>query len=115
MSVATASLDSQFSAFARYAEGSACSTDGERITLTNADIWLKQAKLLDGKLITLTDTGVCFYKMKKRTISYKEFLKFLEDLALTKKMDLSELKTKLCDCGLPGAEEKKPEKKKFGT
>lgn len=54
-------LEQQFANFSRFEDDR---SDGKTITLTNVDKWLKQAKLLDGRKITNTDTGVCFNKMK---------------------------------------------------
>lgn len=56
-----ANLEQQFQAFAKFGDSKA---DGKTITLTNIDKWLKQAKVVDGKKISTTDTGICFNKLK---------------------------------------------------
>ena len=39
---------------------------------------------------------------RSKTIDFKTFNKFLDELASAKKMDVSDLKSKLVECGLPG-------------
>lgn len=43
------------------------------------------------------------YVFRKRTINFSQYLKFLENLAEQKQIDLRDLKEKLADCGLPGS------------
>lgn len=38
---------------------------GDLITLSNSDRWWKQAKVIDGRRITTTDTGIYFRKIAK--------------------------------------------------
>ncbi|KAB0796792.1 hypothetical protein PPYR_10853 [Photinus pyralis] len=102
-------LKQQFEFFARYG---AKGTDGDKITLTNTDYWLRQAKILDDRKVTLTDTGVCFNKMRSRTITFQQFMEFLDDLSTLKKLDMQNLQTQLTECGMPGDDEKKQEKPK---
>lgn len=56
------SLEQQFVNFSKFGDDR---SDGTTITLTQNDKWMKQAKILDGKKITLTDTGVAFNKFKQ--------------------------------------------------
>ena len=35
-------------------------------------------------------------------VSYDDYNKFLDDLAKTRKVDLSDIKNKMADCGAPG-------------
>ncbi|KAK3926944.1 Tubulin polymerization-promoting protein-like protein [Frankliniella fusca] len=93
------SLEAQFEAFSKFGDSR---SDGKTITLTQSDKWMKQAKLIDGKKITTTDTGIQFNKFKSKNIDFKTFVKYLEELASVKKMDVNDLKSKLVDCGLPG-------------
>ncbi|XP_025834993.1 TPPP family protein CG45057 isoform X2 [Agrilus planipennis] len=102
-------MESQFYNFARYGEETA---DGKTITLTKSDKWMKQAKILDGKNVTLTDTGFCFSKFKAYAIKFDDYMIFLEDLAQYKQLDAEEIKNKLVLCGLPGASEKQDDKKR---
>lgn len=55
------SLPEQFVNFSKFGDSK---SDGKTITLTQIDKWLKQAKVIDGKKITTTDTGICFNKFK---------------------------------------------------
>lgn len=87
-----------FKAFSKFGD---TKSDGKHITLSQSDKWMKQAKVIDKK-ITTTDTAIHFKKLKNIKLSYVDYNKFLEDLATTKKIDLSEIKTKLSSCGIPG-------------
>uniref|UniRef100_A0A1B6C674 TPPP family protein n=1 Tax=Clastoptera arizonana TaxID=38151 RepID=A0A1B6C674_9HEMI len=93
------SLEMQFCAFSKFGD---TKSDGKTITLTQSDKWMKQAGVIDGKKITTTDTGICFNKLKSKTIPYKDFEKYVEDLANSKKISPDELKLKLQECGEPG-------------
>lgn len=79
--------------------------DGKTITLRQIDKWFRQAKLFDKtnpNQLTTTDTGVQFFKFKKKHLTLDEFQKFLEDLCETKEIDLEEVKDKLLFSGVPG-------------
>ena len=52
---------SSFKAFAKFGD---TKSDGKQITLSQSDKWMKQAKVIDGKKITTTDTGIYFKKHK---------------------------------------------------
>ncbi|XP_050301472.1 tubulin polymerization-promoting protein homolog [Anthonomus grandis grandis] len=93
------SFNEQFKAFAKFGDPK---SDGKQITLSNSDKWMKQAKVIDGKKITTTDTGIYFKKLKSLKVGIVDYKKFLEDLAKNKKVDLEEIKTKLTNCGTPG-------------
>lgn len=54
-------LEQQFQAFSKFGD---TKSDGKTITLTQCDKWMKQAKVIDGKKMTTTDTGICFNKFK---------------------------------------------------
>lgn len=54
-------LEQQFILFSKFGD---TKSDGKTITLTQCDKWMKQAKIIDGKKITTTDTGICFNKFK---------------------------------------------------
>ena len=91
-------LKEAFKAFSKFGD---TKSDGKLITLSQSDKWLKQAKVIDKK-ITTTDTAIHFKKLKSLKVGYGDYLKFLEDLATTRKVDLNEIKTKLASCGAPG-------------
>ena len=57
-----AALKEQFEAFSKFGDKSA---DGKTIKLSQSDKWFKQAKVIDGKKITTTDTGIAFRKISK--------------------------------------------------
>lgn len=50
-----------FKAFSKFGDPK---SDGKLITLSQSDKWMKQAKVIDGKKITTTDTGIYFKKNK---------------------------------------------------
>lgn len=57
----TGSFLSSFKSFAKFGD---TKSDGKQITLSQSDKWMKQAKVIDGKKITTTDTGIYFKKHK---------------------------------------------------
>lgn len=63
---------------------------------------MKQAKVIDGKTITTTDTGIHFKKFKATKLKYEDYQKFIEDLAKTRKVDVETIKNKMANCGQPG-------------
>ena len=52
----------QFTAFAKF--GDSKNDRNTAISLSQSDKWMKQAKVIDGKKITATDTGIYFKKLK---------------------------------------------------
>ncbi|KAG7295920.1 hypothetical protein JYU34_021010 [Plutella xylostella] len=94
-----ATLDGQFSAFARLFESK---RDGTTITLYRSDYWMRQAKLLEDRKLTMTDTGIVFNKWSKTELSYDEWLQFLSDVCALRALDEEEVKETLTNCGLPG-------------
>lgn len=93
------SFEDSFKAFAKFGDPK---SDGKQITLSNSDKWMKQAKVIDGKKITTTDTGIYFKKLKAQKVGIEDYKKFLEDLAKNKKIEVEEIKNKLASCGQPG-------------
>ncbi|XP_022198763.1 tubulin polymerization-promoting protein homolog [Nilaparvata lugens] len=77
-------------------------SDGKLITLSQSDKWMKQAKIIDGKKITTTDTGIFFKKFKQQKLNVTEYEKFLADLCKTKNLNLEETKRSMGACGTPG-------------
>lgn len=55
-------LKEQFEAYGKFGDKTA---DGKTIKLSQSDKWFKQAKVIDGKAITTTDTGIAFRKISK--------------------------------------------------
>lgn len=93
------SLKDAFKAFSKFGDPK---SDGKTITLSQSDKWMKQAKVIDGKKITTTDTAIHFKKLKTLKLGIDDYQKFLEDLAKSKKVELEEIKKKLTSCGQPG-------------
>ena len=57
-----AALKEQFEAFAKFGDKSA---DGKTIKLSQSDKWFKQAKVIQPKKVSTTDTGIAFRKISK--------------------------------------------------
>ncbi|KAJ6220410.1 hypothetical protein RDWZM_006222 [Blomia tropicalis] len=94
------SLPETFKAFAKFGD---IKSSGEAITLSNSDKWFKQAKIIDGKKITTTDTGIYWKQVAKtkKSLSLNEYNTFLETLAKMKKLEIDDLKDKLQSSGPP--------------
>lgn len=95
----TVTFESNFKAFAKFGDPK---SDGKQITLSNSDKWMKQAKVIDSKTITTTDTGIYFKKLKKQKLGISQYKQFLEDLAKNKKCEVQDIIDKLTHCGAPG-------------
>lgn len=95
----TGTFLSSFKAFSKFGD---IKSDGKMITLSQSDKWMKQAKVIDGKKITTTDTGIYFKKQKSMKLNLEQYKTFLEELAKGKKLDLAEIKNKMANCGPPG-------------
>ncbi|XP_011303011.1 TPPP family protein CG45057 [Fopius arisanus] len=95
----SASILTNFKAFSKFGD---TKSDGKHITLSQSDKWMKQAKVVDGKKITTTDTGIYFKKQKSMKLSMEQYKAFLEELAKAKKIELTEIKNKMANCGPPG-------------
>lgn len=89
----------QFKAFSKFGD---TKSDGKHITLSQSDKWMKQAKVIDGKKVTTTDTGIYFKKFKSLKISIEDYRKFVEELAKNKKINLDDVDVKMSQCGPPG-------------
>ncbi|XP_043290046.1 tubulin polymerization-promoting protein homolog [Venturia canescens] len=93
------SFISSFKAFSKFGDPK---SDGKLITLSQSDKWMKQAKVIDGKKITTTDTGIYFKKHKSNKLGLEQYKAFLEELSKNKKVELAEMKSKMANCGPPG-------------
>jgi hypothetical protein len=52
-----------FRTFAKFGDSK---SQGDAITLSNSDKWMRQAKLIDAKgVVTTVDTGICFKQVAK--------------------------------------------------
>ncbi|XP_045784445.1 tubulin polymerization-promoting protein homolog [Maniola jurtina] len=94
-----ATLDGQFYEFAKMMDKK---RDGKTITLYFSDFWFRQAKLLDDRKLTMTDTGIAFNKFSKTELDWDEWNEFLTDLCETKELDEEKVRETLTNCGLPG-------------
>jgi len=96
-----AALKEQFEAFAKFGDKAA---DGKTIKLSQSDKWFKQAKVIDAKKITTTDTGIAFRKISKNSpkLSFADWNKYLDEIAKNKSLDSNEIKGQLAGCGKPG-------------
>ena len=54
-------LREQFKAFSKFGD---TKSDGRLLTLSQSDKWMKQAKVVDNKTISTTDTAITFKKFK---------------------------------------------------
>lgn len=95
----SAAFKEQFKAFSKFGD---TKSDGKQITLSQSDKWMKQAKVIDPKTITTTDTGIHFKKFKLQKITLSDYIKFIDDLAKTRKVDVEQIKKKMAECGAPG-------------
>lgn len=98
-------LHSQFVAFIRFKNPD---SEGTHILLSQSDFWMRQAKVIKGRELTTTDTGICYFQQKKYRLNFDEFNQFLEVLAQRKKIPVEIIIDKLINCGPPVEEEKKP-------
>ena len=119
----TAHLKDQFVAFAKF--GMPRHHDGSHITLSQSDKWLKQARVVDGKNVTTTDTGILFRKMSRFEqkkvsekndematqkennsrnyvwMSFREWYSYIKELSVEKEIEFRVVKEALATCGLP--------------
>lgn len=94
-----ATFEDQFKSFSKFGDPK---SDGKQITLSQSDKWMKQAKVIDGKKVTTTDTGIYFKKLKSMKLGIVDYRKFLDELAKAKKVGVDEIKEKMAGCGQPG-------------
>ncbi|KAL4717664.1 hypothetical protein ACJJTC_000813 [Scirpophaga incertulas] len=94
-----ATLDGQFVEFAKLLDNK---RSGTTISLYRSDYWMRQAKIIDDRKITMTDTGILFNKFSKSELTFEEWLEFLTDLCELKELDEELIKETLTNCGLPG-------------
>ena len=76
---------------------------GDLITLSQSDKWLRQAKVIDGWNVTTTDTAIAFRKISRGStrLSYPGWLVFLRELAETKRLPLPQVWAHLEQVNLP--------------
>ncbi|KAJ8737487.1 hypothetical protein PYW08_000082 [Mythimna loreyi] len=94
-----ATLDGQFSEFAKYM---GTDRDGTSIDLYRSDYWLRQSKVLDDRVLTMTDTGLIWLQFGKTELAYNNWCKYLTELCIVKNLCQAEVEVNLTCCGLPG-------------
>lgn len=92
------SFSEAFEAFATLGDES---SSGKFISLSQSNEWMNQAKIIDGTIITTTDTAIAFKKKKTIKMDIEQYIKFLQDLAAKKFIDLEEVMTKMTQCAKP--------------
>jgi len=92
-------LREQFRAFSKFGDSK---SEGKSLSLSQSDKWMKQAKVVDGKAISTTDTAIAFKKFKQVKLTFPDYDKYLTDLAKYKNTDLAAMKDKMRNCGTPG-------------
>ncbi|XP_012277050.1 TPPP family protein CG45057-like [Orussus abietinus] len=83
------------------------------LPLSQSDKWLKAARILDMNKVTTTDTGLCFFKFRKRAISFEEYLVYLKDLAQSRGLNFEDMKYEMERSGRPVPFIDKKKKRKF--
>lgn len=71
------------------------------IPLSQSNKWLISARILDMDKLTTTNTGLAFFKFRKRALSYEEFLTYLKDLAMLYNLNFEDMKYRLQISGKP--------------
>ncbi|CAH4038672.1 tubulin polymerization-promoting protein homolog [Pieris brassicae] len=94
-----ATLEGQFYEYSRMLDNK---RDGTTITLYRSDFWMRQAKLLDDRKFTMTDTGILFNKFCKSELDWDEWNQFLDEVCELKEFDQEKCRETLTNCGLPG-------------
>ncbi|XP_030040281.1 tubulin polymerization-promoting protein homolog [Manduca sexta] len=94
-----ATLDGQYYEFCKLFDNK---RSGTTITLYRSDFWMRQAKILDDRKVTMTDTGIIFNKFSKTELTFEEWLEFLTELCEMKELNEEKVKEALTNCGLPG-------------
>jgi len=92
-------LREQFRAFSKFGDKT---SEGKSLSLSQSDKWMKQAKVIDGKTLSTTDTAIQFKKFKQVKLTFPEYDKYLTELAKNKNADLAAMKEKMRNCGTPG-------------
>jgi len=71
------------------------------IPLSQSNKWLISAGILDMIKLTTTDTGLAFFKFRKRALSYDEYMIYLKDLATSYDLDFEDMKYRMQISGKP--------------
>ena len=81
----------------RFGLNSQTKAQGDLITLSQSDKWLRQAKVIDEWNVTTTDTAIAFRKISRGStrLSYPGWLVFLRELAETKRLPLPQVWARL--------------------
>lgn len=71
------------------------------IPLSQSNKWLMSAGILDMIKLTTTNTGLAFFKFRKRALSYDEYLIYLKDLAKSYNLNFEDMKHRMQTSGKP--------------
>ena len=73
-------LQEQFRAFSLHGDRRG---SGTQLTLSQSDKWLRQSEIIDGRLVTTTDSAILWRRMSKSHIwmNFHEWLSYIELLA----------------------------------
>ncbi|XP_075979998.1 tubulin polymerization-promoting protein homolog [Anticarsia gemmatalis] len=94
-----ATLDGQFIEFSKFMDKE---RDGTTITLWRSDFWMRQSKILEDRKLTMTETGILWFKYWKTELTFDEWHEYLTDLCQTKKLDQEAIELVMTNCGIPG-------------
>ncbi|KAL6447744.1 hypothetical protein ACFW04_000120 [Cataglyphis niger] len=71
------------------------------IPLSQSNKWLMSAGILDMIKLTTTNTGLAFFKFRKRALSYDEYLAYLKDLSTSYNLNFEDMKYRMQISGKP--------------
>ncbi|KAI5636998.1 hypothetical protein NE865_10298 [Phthorimaea operculella] len=97
-----ATLEGQFVEFAKFKDTEKRRT-GKTINLFRQDFWMRQAKMLDDRKLTMTDTGVTWFQRCKIELDWDEWYAFMVEVCELKEIDQELMETSMTNCGLPGS------------
>ncbi|CAB3258970.1 unnamed protein product [Arctia plantaginis] len=63
---------------------------------------MRQAKVLEDRKLTVTDTGVAWFKFAKTELVYDEWYEFLTDVCEVRSLNQENVEFAMTNCGLPG-------------
>jgi len=93
-------LKDQFHSYSRLGDRR---SDGSHISCSQSDKWLKQARIIDGRILTPVDTTILWKKLCKTNIwmNFPTWLKYVEELSITRGLDIHDVREALILCGKP--------------
>ncbi|KAK2585375.1 hypothetical protein KPH14_010050 [Odynerus spinipes] len=92
-----ATFEAQFTAYAKYTNPK---SDGMRISLTQSNKWMRQAKIFNDK-VTQEDAALAFNNLHRELLTIEDYKKFIDDFAQAKRLNPAVIKEKMAKCGPP--------------